>query len=89
LALGARRGDVVRLVVGEGTRVVGMGLVAGIAVSAAAARLLSGLLFGLPPGDPATIAAVTALLFATGVVASYLPARRAARIDPMKALREE
>jgi len=89
IALGARRGNVVRLVVGEGTRVVAAGLLAGIAVSVAAARLLSGLLFGLPPGDPATIAAVTALLFVTGIVASYMPARRAARIDPMKALREE
>jgi putative ABC transport system permease protein len=89
IALGARRGDVVRLVVGEGTRVVGAGLLAGIAASAAAARLLAGLLFGLPPGDPATIVVVTGLLFVTGIVASYVPARRAARIDPMRALREE
>jgi ABC-type antimicrobial peptide transport system permease subunit len=89
IALGARRGAVVGLIVGEGARVVAAGLIAGIAAAAAAGRLLAGLLFGLRPGDPSTLAAVTALLFVTGVVASYLPARRAARIDPMKALREE
>jgi putative ABC transport system permease protein len=89
VALGARRGDVVQLIVGEGARVVTSGLIAGIAAAAAAARVLTGLLFGLRPGDPSTFAAVTALLFATGLVASYLPARRASRIDPMTALREE
>jgi len=89
MALGARRGDVVGLIVGEGARVVAAGLLAGLAASAVATRLLANALFGLRPGDPATFAAVTALLFVTGLAASYLPARRAARIDPTKALREE
>jgi len=89
MALGARRGDVVGLIVGEGARVVAAGLLAGLAASAVATRLLASALFGLRPGDPATFASVTAILFAAGIAASYLPARRAARIDPMKALREE
>jgi putative ABC transport system permease protein len=89
IALGARGGRVMRLVVGEGARVVGAGLLAGLAASAVATRLLASFLFGVRPIDPATFAAVSLLLFVTGVAAAWVPARRAARIDPMKALREE
>ncbi|HET9795936.1 MAG TPA: ABC transporter permease [Thermoanaerobaculia bacterium] len=89
IALGARSGRVVSLIVGEGARVVAAGLLAGIAAAAVASRLLTSLLFGVRPADLATFAAVSALLFTTGIAAAWFPARRAARIDPMKALREE
>jgi putative ABC transport system permease protein len=89
IALGARGGRVMRLVVGEGARVVGAGLLAGLAASAVATRLLASFLFGVRPIDPATFAAVSLLLVVTGLAAAWFPARRAARIDPMKALREE
>lgn len=89
LALGARRADVLRVVVGEGMTVVSVGLLFGLAVSLAAARLAGGLLYGVSPTDPATFAGITLLLAAVGLLASLLPARRAMRVEPMEALRYE
>jgi ABC-type antimicrobial peptide transport system permease subunit len=89
LALGARRGDVARLVVGDTLRLCAYGLVLGLAGAAASGRLLQGLLFGVGPWDPASYLAVAlgTLVVAAGVAA--LPARRAASVDPAVALREE
>ncbi len=89
MALGAARGDVLRLVVGEGARLAAVGVAAGVVASFAVTRLVSSLLFGVSATDPATFAAVAALLAAAALGASYLPARRAVRLDPSSALRRE
>ena len=89
IALGAMRGDVIWLVLREALTLVGAGAVIGLLASLAATRTVSTLLFGLKPNDPLTIAAATLLLIAVAALAGYLPARRASRIDPMAALREE
>jgi putative ABC transport system permease protein len=89
MALGAPRGAVLRLVVGQGLATTGVGLAVGLAVAAATTRLLSGLLFGVRPLDPLTFSAVPAVLLIVGVVACWLPARRATRVDPMAALRTD
>jgi predicted permease len=89
MALGARAADVRALVVAQNARPLVIGLVLGLALGAGAARLLRGLLFGVSPSDPATFLAVTALLGLCGIAAAWIPARRAARIDPMAALRSE
>jgi predicted lysophospholipase L1 biosynthesis ABC-type transport system permease subunit len=89
LALGAQPGAVRRMVLGEGLVLVTIGLVLGLAAAWAATRLLTGLLFGLSPGDPSTIATATVLLALVAAVAVYWPARRASRVDPLVALREE
>jgi len=88
-ALGATRRDVATLVVGEGLVLAGAGLVIGIAVSAAVTRFARALLFDVSPLDPMAFGAVTAVLVGVTVVASYIPARRATRVDPMVALRYE
>lgn len=89
MALGAQPGDVVRMVMGQGLRVIAAGVGVGIIGAVAAARLLSGLLFGISALNPATylLAAVTMGLI--GVVACYIPARRAVSVDPLRALRWE
>jgi putative ABC transport system permease protein len=87
LALGARRGEVMRLVLGEAGRIVLIGGVAGIGGALLAVRLVRSLLFDTATYDPMTYAVVTAGLIGVAFVASYLPARRASRIDPMHALR--
>jgi len=89
MALGARRTDVLRMVLGKGLGLIGSGVVAGTAVSLAATRVLSHQLFGIAPHDPATLGAVVAVVTFVGFVASYGPARRATRVDPMVALRHE
>jgi len=89
LALGAQGRDVVRMIVLEGLRFAAWGVAAGLATAVVLGRLLSGLLFGVEPTDPVTFAAVTALLVATVVVACYVPARRATRVDPIEVLRAE
>ena len=89
LALGAQRGDVLRLVLGQGTRLILAGLTLGIVASLALARLVASLLYGVDPHDPATLASVAVVLGLVALLASYLPARRAAQIDPLTALREE
>jgi predicted permease len=89
LALGANARDLMRLVVGQGMRVVLGGVAAGLLASLAATRLLTGMLFGVSPLDPLTFAAVVAVLVTAAVLASYVPARRASKVDPMAALRYE
>jgi putative ABC transport system permease protein len=87
-ALGAQPGQIVAMVVGGGARLVAIGTVAGIAGALALSGLLKGLLFGVGPRDVATFVAVPVVLGVVAVVAAWLPARRAARLDPMAALRE-
>ena len=89
MALGARAGDVLRLVLRDGTALALLGVVIGIAGAAALTRLLSRMLFNVTPLDPAAFGIGATLLFVVAVVACYLPARRAARLDPVSALREE
>jgi predicted permease len=89
VALGAEPGDVLSLVLRDGTRLLGAGLFAGLLLAASTTWLLKKLLFGVSPLDPASLAAVAALLSAVAVLASVLPARRAARLDPLVALRSE
>ena len=89
MALGAQHGDVLRLVLGQGVRLVAAGLALGIGTALALAHLMQSLLYGVRPTDPATLAAVALVLGGVSMLASWLPARKAARIDPLRALREE
>jgi predicted permease len=89
LALGAQRGQVLRLMVGDGLRPAIYGLVLGLAASAGAVRLIQSMLYGTRPLDPAIFAAVAATLLLVAVLACLVPAWRASRINPMQALRTE
>ncbi len=89
LSLGAQREDILRLVLGQGMRLIAVGLAIGLAASTGLGRFLTTLLYGVKPTDPATLAAVALLLGAAALLASYLPARRAMLIDPLTALRDE
>jgi predicted permease len=89
MALGATRGDVVAIIVRQTLALLALGVALGIVLALAAVRTAAGLLFGLQPNDPFTFAAATALLITVALVASFLPARRASRVDPMVALRYE
>ena len=89
VALGAQKGSIFRLVVGHGVRLALAGAVLGIIGALAATRFVSSLLFGVTPTDPVTFVGVSLLLVAVAVLASWLPARRAAKVDPMVALRYE
>ena len=89
MALGAGRSDVLRLVLGEGLKVVGAGLALGLLLALALARAVAGFLYGVGAADPVTFAGVPLLLGAVALVAGYLPARRATKVDPMVALRYE
>jgi ABC-type antimicrobial peptide transport system permease subunit len=89
MALGARRGDVLRLVVGQGARMVFLGVLIGIAASLALTRLMSNQLYGVSASDPITFIGVAVLLLIVAVFACYIPARRATTIDPIIALRCE
>jgi hypothetical protein len=89
LAVGATRGDVFKLVAGSGARVIGIGIVAGLLLSIGVGLGLQSLLIGISPGDPVTYAVVLAILVSVTSAACMLPARRAARLDPVTTLREE
>ncbi|MGC9994865.1 MAG: ABC transporter permease [Terriglobia bacterium] len=89
MALGAHRGEILKLVLRGGAQVTVVGVVLGIAGALALTRFLANLLFGVQPHDPATFAAVAILLAAVALLACYIPARRATKVDPMVALRYE
>jgi predicted permease len=89
MALGAQRSDVLRLVLRQGLGMAWVGLGAGIPAALVLTRLLSSMLYGVTPSDPLTFASVIVFFTAVAALASYLPARRATRIDPMVALRYE
>lgn len=89
MALGAKRPDVLKLVLGQGMRVAGSGIVAGLAIALALTRLLRTLLFEVSATDPTTFALVAVGLTLVAFLACYIPARRATRVDPLVALKEE
>ncbi len=89
MALGAQHGDVLRLVMRQGLRLAGLGIVVGLVGALGVTRLLRGLLFGVTATAPLTFIAVPLVLLAVALLACWLPARRAARVDPMVALRSE
>jgi predicted permease len=88
MALGARRGDILKMILSKGVVLAGAGIAAGVLFSASTASLLGTMLYGVRPHDPAVFLTVPSLLFAVAVLASYLPARRATKVDPIVALRE-
>jgi putative ABC transport system permease protein len=89
MALGAKRSEVMTMVLRHGLRLAAVGVAAGLAAAFALTHFLSALLFGVRPFDPLTFAAVPVALTSVVIAASYLPAHRATRIDPMAALRCE
>ena len=89
MALGARPRDISRLVLGESLALAAAGAALGLAGAAASGRLLSSLLFGVRPGDPVTLAASAAVLALVALGSAFAPARRASRLDPLVALRDE
>ena len=89
IALGAQHADVLRLVVGGGARLTLLGIMLGSAAALALSRFMTDLLFGVEAGDAATLVAVAAVLTLAGLIACYIPARRATGVDPMAALRQQ
>ncbi len=89
IAMGAQRGDVIRMILRQGMWLVALGSAAGLALAAAASRLLTRLLFGVPPLDPVSFGGAALLFVLVGLAACYMPVRRATRIDAMSVLRYE
>ncbi len=89
MALGAEKRDILKMLVGQGFRLSLVGVIIGIAGALGLTRFLSSLLFGITPTDPATFIAVSLILITVALLACYIPARRAAKVDPMVALRYE
>ena len=89
IAVGAQVRDVFRLVIGQGVRLAIIGCGLGATGAVGVTRFIAGLLYGVEPGNAHVIAAAAGLLFAAAVIACWLPARRAAKVDPMVALRAE
>jgi predicted permease len=89
IALGARRGEVLRMILSHGGKMAFLGVALGLAASLGLTRLMAGMLFGVSPTDPFTLAGVAALLGLVALAACYVPARRATRVDPVVALRYE
>ena len=89
LALGAQVSDVLKMILGQGMAVIGIGLVLGLVAAFGLMRLLRSLLFGVGENDPLTFVAITVVLFVVALLACYLPARRATKVDPLEALRAE
>ena len=89
IALGASRGDVLRIVLGESATLAALGIAAGVPLTLWATRLIANWLFGVGSSDPATIVAAAALMAAIAAAAGLIPARRASRVDPVVALRHD
>ena len=89
VALGGRQSDILKLVIGEGMILTAVGAIVGLIGAFALTQLMSGILFGVRASDPLTYAGITGLLAVIALLATFIPARRAARIDPMTALRYE
>jgi ABC-type antimicrobial peptide transport system permease subunit len=89
MALGANGAAVVRLIVGQAMRTIGLGLLAGIVAALALTRYMSAILYGVRSWDPVVFAGITGLLAAVALLASYIPARRATNVDPLTAVRYE
>jgi putative ABC transport system permease protein len=89
IALGAGRRDVLRLVLGEGMMMVGVGMALGLTAATMVTQLLASFLYGISTTDAATFVSIPALLLLVALAACYLPARRATKVDPMVALRYE
>jgi ABC-type antimicrobial peptide transport system permease subunit len=87
MALGAQRSDVLKMTVMQGLKLVGIGLVIGMAAAFVLTRVMASLLFGISATDPVTFLTIALLLLAVAALASYIPALRATRVDPMVALR--
>jgi len=86
MALGSSRGDVLKLMLGHGLKLAGIGVAIGLALAYLLTRFLASLLFSVKAGDPWTLAAVAAILSLVSLIATYIPARRAAATDPGRAL---
>ena len=89
MALGAEAGQIVRMIIGQGLLLVGLGLVAGLIGARFLTKALGDLLFGVKPTDPITFALIAVLLSGAALLACWIPARRAAKVDPLTALRCE
>jgi ABC-type antimicrobial peptide transport system permease subunit len=89
MAVGAQRSDVLALILYRGLRLATAGLAIGVAVSVLLTRFMAGMLYGVHPFDPVTFGAVAAILLVVALIASSAPAFRAARLDPMRTLREQ
>ena len=89
LALGAQKRPILRTILYQGLKLTVAGAIVGLVCALIVSRLMAGVLLGVRPTDPATFVGVAALLIAVGVVACYIPARRAMQMDPMIALRHE
>ena len=88
MALGAGNSHIAGLVLSQGAQMVGLGVALGFVLVYSVMRYISSLLFGIVPLDPMTLVGVAALVFALALLAAYLPARRAMRVDPIEALRQ-
>jgi putative ABC transport system permease protein len=89
MALGAQRSDVLKLAVGQGLKLVLLGVVIGLIAAFGLTRVMASLLFGVSATDPATITTISIVLISVALLASYIPARRATKVDPLVALRYE